>query len=150
VGGGEKGYLRGLERFVAQETALLPRVDWVGEVWGDGKWVYFQGADLFVLPSHSENFGLAVLEALQVGTRVLTTNQTPWEVVPSLGAGTLVEPTEGAIRTALAEFLAKREWTHAQREWLAAAIHTRYSWDRVGPDYLRFYEHVVRGRIADV
>ena len=143
VGGGEASYVRELKSFLQRESSRLPRVDWLGEVWGDGKWVYFQGADLFCLPSYSENFGLAVLEALQVGTRVLTTDQTPWEMVASLGAGMIVQPVEGAIRAALVEFLANPEWTSAQRTTLALKIHGQFSWESVGPAYLRFYEATI-------
>jgi glycosyltransferase involved in cell wall biosynthesis len=143
VGSGERKYVRELADFVRRESSRLPRVEWMGEIWGDAKWAYFQGADLFVLPSHSENFGLAILEALQVGTPVLTTNQTPWELVCSLGAGRLVDATEEAIRTALAAFLEDRQWTMEQREALARAIHERFSWDRVGPAYLDFYENLL-------
>jgi glycosyltransferase involved in cell wall biosynthesis len=142
VGGGDEVYLRELKGFASRESARLPRVDWVGEVQGEGKWGYFQGADLFCLPSYSENFGLAVLEALQVGTRVLTTTATPWDVLPSLEAGVVVEPTLGAIRSALVAFLTNTEWTDARREMLAAAIRARFSWDVVGPAYVRFYEEV--------
>ena len=142
VGGGEESYVRELRRLAGRDSARLPRVDWVGEVWGDERWAYLQGADLFCLPSFSENFGLAILEALQVGTRVLTTNRTPWEVVRALGAGTIVDATEDAIRTALADFLASPEWTEAQREALASTIHARFSWTEVGPAYLRFYEEI--------
>jgi glycosyltransferase involved in cell wall biosynthesis len=143
VGGGEAAYVRELRDFVKRESARLPRLDWVGEIWGDGKWVYFQGADLLCLPSYSENFGLATLEALQVGTRVLTTNQTPWDIVPSLGAGMIVPPAEEAIRSALVTFLANPEWTTTQRAALASRIHDLFSWDVVGPPYLRFYEGIV-------
>jgi glycosyltransferase involved in cell wall biosynthesis len=142
VGGGEKDYVAELKAFAARESARLPRVDWVGEIWDDGKWAYFQGADLLCLPSHSENFGLAVLEALQAGTRVLTTTETPWDIVTSLGAGMIVEPTVGAIRSALVAFLTNIEWTDAQRDRLASTIHARFSWDTVGPAYVRLYEEV--------
>lgn len=143
VGEGEGRYVRRLKNFLQRESSRLPRVDWPGEIWGDGKWVYFQGADLFCLPSYSENFGLAILEALQVGTRVLTTDQTPWDIVRSLGAGMIVQPMEGAIRSALVEFLANPEWTSAQRAALASTIRGQFSWGVVGPAYLRFYEEIV-------
>ncbi len=144
VGGGEKNYVDELMNFAAREQARLPRIDWVGELWSDEKWNYFQGADLFCLPSHSENFGLAVLEALQVGTRVLTTNQTPWTDVPSWGAGFISEPTEAAVRNALEEFFSCSEWPAEQRTQLAAQIRTHYHWNAVGPDYVRFYEDLLR------
>lgn len=143
VGGGEYGYVRELQRFAERESAQMPRVDWVGEVWGDDRWAYFQGADLFCLPSHSENFGLAVLEALQVGTRVLTTDKTPWEIVPSMGAGLIVQPAEAAIRSGLVEFLGNSEWTNTQRAALSSKICEQFSWEAVGPAYLRFYEEIV-------
>lgn len=143
VGGGEDRYVRELKTFVQRQSNRLPRVDWLGEIWGDGKWVYFQGADLFCLPSFSENFGLAVLEALQVGTRILTTDQTPWDMVRTLGAGMIVQPTERAIKSALVEFLAKPEWTTEERATLASRIQEQFSWESVGPAYLRFYEAIV-------
>ena len=119
VGGGDASYVQKLREFAKREWKRLPRIDWMGEIWGDEKWAFFQGADLFCLPTFSENFGLAVLEALQVGTRVLTTDQTPWGVVPSWGAGSIV-----------------------QRQKLAAVIHRNFSWKQVGPHYLRFYESI--------
>jgi glycosyltransferase involved in cell wall biosynthesis len=142
VGGGDEDYVRELKAFAARERARLPRLEWVGEIWDDSKWSYFQGADLFCLPSHSENFGLAVLEALQVGTRVLTTTETPWDIVTSLGGGMIAEPTVGAIRSALVAFLTNTDWTATQRDTLASTIHARFSWDTVGPAYVRLYEEV--------
>jgi glycosyltransferase involved in cell wall biosynthesis len=142
VGGGEKRYLHELRMFAKREQLRLPKLNWVGEVWGDLKWAYFQGADLFCLTSFSENFGLAILEALQVGTRVLTTNRAPWHGLASWGAGFVVEPTELAVRSALAGFLVRPEWPIAHRAKLASEIHTRFSWDAVGPSYVRFYEEV--------
>jgi glycosyltransferase involved in cell wall biosynthesis len=142
VGGGEGNYLGELMNFAAHEKTRLPRIEWLGEVWGDNKWRYFQGADLFCLPSFSENFGLAVLEALQVGTRVLTTNQTPWTDVPSWEAGFIAEPTVEGVRGALENFFASPNWPFDRRNKLAAQMCARYSWDTIGPAYLRFYEEL--------
>ncbi|MEP6671914.1 MAG: glycosyltransferase, partial [Chthoniobacter sp.] len=68
VGDGEPSYVRSLQHFAREHAATLPPIEWAGAVWSDARWPYFQGADLFCLPTHSENFGLAVLEACQVGT----------------------------------------------------------------------------------
>jgi glycosyltransferase involved in cell wall biosynthesis len=145
VGGGELSYLRKLQRFQKNNRSRLPRINWVGEVWSDEKWRYLQGADLFCLPSYSENFGLAILEALQVGTRVLTTNQTPWKAVLAWDAGYLVDPAEEAIASALMEQLTKApRWALEQRDSLAEKIHHQFSWDSVGPRYLRLYADIAR------
>jgi glycosyltransferase involved in cell wall biosynthesis len=142
VGDGEESYLQDLKDFTNRERGRLPLVEWIGGVWGDAKWRYFQGADLFCLPSHSENFGLAILEALQVGTRVLTTNQTPWSDIASWGAGFICEPNEKSVIKNLEDFFTNLRWSDEQRRQLAGQIQARYSWDTVGPDYVRLYEQV--------
>ena len=119
----------------------------MGEVWSEKKWAYLQGADLFCLPSYSENFGLAVLEALQVGTRVLTTTQTPWAAISSWSAGYVVEPTESAIGAALVDHLrSSQRWSLKERAVLADKIHKQFSWDAIGSRYVRLYEDVVKDR----
>jgi glycosyltransferase involved in cell wall biosynthesis len=143
VGGGDEGYVRELKAFAERERARLPQVEWVGERWDATKWPYFQGADLFCLPSYSENFGLAVLEALQVGTRVLTTTQTPWSELSAWGGGFVVAPDVEPLRLAIAAFLGFPKWTLAERAKLAAEAHRRFSWSAVGPLYVRFYESVL-------
>jgi glycosyltransferase involved in cell wall biosynthesis len=145
VGGGELSYVRRLKRFHENNHSRLPRIDWIGEVWTDAKWPYLQGADLFCLPSYSENFGLAILEALQVGTRVLTTNQTPWSAIALWNAGYVVDPTEVAIGSVLAEQVMKSTpWSLQQRDLLAQQIHSTFSWDAIGPRYLQLYREIVK------
>jgi len=140
VGGGKESYIRQLKDFIRKHQTELPRIDWVGEVWGEGKWPYLQGADLFCLPSYSENFGYAVLEALQVGTPVLTTSKTPWSEIESWGAGYLVEPNENAIASALRQFFASRvDVASNHRESIAARIRREFSWKALIAKYLKFY-----------
>jgi glycosyltransferase involved in cell wall biosynthesis len=143
VGSGSESYLRKLRAFARKEQRHMPRIDWVDEIWGEGKWAYLQGADLMCLPSYSENFGFVVLESLQVGTRVITTDQTPWDSIPSSGAGWIVPPKVDALAGALAGYLAYPEWSAKQRSGLAAETGERFSWDKIGPAYLRFYEDAV-------
>jgi glycosyltransferase involved in cell wall biosynthesis len=64
------------------------RVIWTGMLEGDCKWGALRTAEVFVLPSHQENFGIAVVEALAVGTPVLISRKVNiWEEIESEGAG---------------------------------------------------------------
>jgi glycosyltransferase involved in cell wall biosynthesis len=73
---------------------------WAGMVQGDLKWGAFRGAEAFILPSHQENFGIAVAEALACGVPVLISNQVNiWREIEQAGAGLVEEDTvEGTER----------------------------------------------------
>ncbi len=71
-----------------QLVGAAPVVHFVGMLQGDAKWGAFYGCDAFVLPSHQENFGIAVAEALACGKPVLISNQVNiWREIESSGAG---------------------------------------------------------------
>jgi glycosyltransferase involved in cell wall biosynthesis len=144
VGDGEPAYLHSLRRFVSENAATLPPMEWIGAIWGEVRWPYFQGADLFCLPTHSENFGLAVLEACQVGTPALTTNETPWVDQLSSGRGFIGEPNVASVRRLLTEFFQQPRRDAKQRSDLADWAHANYDWKNLGPQYAAFYESVLR------
>jgi glycosyltransferase involved in cell wall biosynthesis len=144
VGDGQPGYVESLKRFAADHAGSLPRTDWIGAVWGPGRWPYFQGADLFCLPSHSENFGLAVLEACQVGTPALTTIETPWAAELASGRGYISLPSVESLRTQLTEFFAAPRQTPPQRATLSEWAWSHFHWDRLAPQYTAFYESVAQ------
>jgi glycosyltransferase involved in cell wall biosynthesis len=60
---------------IAAEHGIADRVHWPGMLSGDLKWGALRAADAFVLPSHQENFGIAVVESLAAGRPVLISNQ---------------------------------------------------------------------------
>ncbi|MFN9645255.1 MAG: glycosyltransferase [Cyanobacteriota bacterium] len=69
---------------LAQESGITSSVLWTGMLRGDAKWGAFQAAEAFVLPSHQENFGIAVVEALSASTPVLITH--PVNISPEIAA----------------------------------------------------------------
>jgi glycosyltransferase involved in cell wall biosynthesis len=73
---------------------------WTGMVQGNLKWGTFRNADAFILPSHQENFGIAVAEALACGVPVLISNQVNiWREIQEAGAGLVEADTlEGTER----------------------------------------------------
>ena len=126
---------------------VFRHTEWKGAVWGETKWDYYQGADLFCLPSFSENFGLAVLEACQVGTRVLTTRQTPWSFLANWQAAVMVQPEVESLKQGLLVFLKSRQWSQADRNALAQRIHDRFSWQKIGQQYVQFYQQLVSSSV---
>jgi glycosyltransferase involved in cell wall biosynthesis len=144
VGGGDPGYVGKLRALARDLGARLPQVEWVGEVWGEDRWKYFQGADLFCLPTHSENFGLAVLEACQVGTPVLTTTGTPWKDWLGGGRGYIAAATAASLRDALSHFFATPVSRDVGRTELATWARENFSWTKLAPRYLAIYHAALK------
>jgi glycosyltransferase involved in cell wall biosynthesis len=75
-------------RSLAATLGIQERLTWTGMLSGDLKWGAFHAADAFILPSHQENFGIAVAEALACGVPVLISNQVNiWREILQAGAG---------------------------------------------------------------
>lgn len=75
AGNGDENYIANLN----QSAQDLNNVHFVGAKYGKEKWDFLRSADVMVLPTHSENFGIVVAEALALGVPVITTKGTPWE-----------------------------------------------------------------------
>jgi len=86
----------------ADGLGLASRISWPGMLSGDLKWGAFNAAEVFVLPSHQENFGIAVVEALACGLPVLISNKVNiWREIAADGAGLTAEDTLEGTRQLL-------------------------------------------------
>lgn len=123
--------------------------DWfefTGPVSDNDKWDLFFNADLFVLPSFTENFGLVVAEALACGVPVVTTTGTPWQELithkcgwwTEVGVQPLVEALDDAISLSDSE---RRAMGIRGRDLIEGA----YGWDKIARDMRSVYEWVLSG-----
>jgi glycosyltransferase involved in cell wall biosynthesis len=100
-------YLESLRQIAASCEKLAPgSVSFPGMVSGDLKWGTLRAAEVFVLPSHQENFGIAVVEALGCGTPVLIARPVNiWREIESTGGGLVDEDTVEGCSRLLARWL---------------------------------------------
>jgi glycosyltransferase involved in cell wall biosynthesis len=110
-------------------------------VQGEMKDALVANADVFVLPSYSENFGIVVAEAMAWGRPVIASTGTPWKEVADVGAGWWVKPEEEALAVALAEAMDKRpEELEAMGAQGRALVEERYTWAAPAKKLIAAYE----------
>jgi glycosyltransferase involved in cell wall biosynthesis len=79
---------------LAEKLGISDKITWTGMLKGDVKWGAFQSAEAFILPSHQENFGIVVAEALSCSLPVLISNKVNiWHEIVEVNAGLVVEDT---------------------------------------------------------
>lgn len=90
----------------AEAAGLTSRIHWPGMLSGAVKWGAFRSAEAFVLPSHQENFGIVVAEAMACATPVLTTDKVNiWREVEASGGGIVRPDTAAGITELLGTWL---------------------------------------------
>lgn len=112
-----------------------------------GKAALFAGADLFILPSFSENFGIVVAEALAHGVPVIASHGTPWATLGPRGCGWHVATDPASLAAALAEAMALPPETRAAMGRRGHAFASaEFGWDRIAGQMLEFYGWLLDGR----
>ena len=142
AGPDEGGHRAALAAQVAKDA--IPRVQFAGPLYGAEKAALVSRTDLFVLPTLSENFGIAVAELLAAGVPAIVTKGAPWEGLETHRAGWWIDhgvaPLEAALRTATALPAAERRAMGARgRDWMGRD----FGWDGIGRDMAGVYRWVL-------
>ena len=115
-----------------KELGLSERFVFTGALNDDEKWTAYARADLFVLPTYSENFGIVVAEALWAGVPVITTKGTPWEELQERKCGWWIdigiEPLATALKAAMSLSDEERREMGARGRKL---VEEKYTWPAV-------------------
>lgn len=129
---------------MVRTLGLDSRVEFIGPVPESGKEAVLNEADLFVLPSHSENFGVAVAEALAHGLPVVATRGTPWSDLVAHRCGWWVDAGPDALGQALGEAIdltaAERHVMGLRGREFAGRV---FGWERIASAIILLYEWVL-------
>lgn len=114
------------------------------------KWSLLQRADVVILPSVSENFGIVVAEALAVGTPAITTTGTPWQQLTGMRCGWYVDPSVEGLSSALQSAMScSREQLHEMGARGQQWVREEFSWNDIGMKMLQAYQ-CLAGQQQDV
>ncbi len=138
AGPDEDGHGGEVMRLVGQ-LGLEAVIDYVGPVEGEPKAALYRQADLFVLPTFSENFGLVVAEALAAGVPVITTRGAPWADLETQGCGWWIETGVPPLVMALREAMALSDAERRVMGERGRAYVRRFDWDVIARQTLDLY-----------
>lgn len=141
-GTGDASYVDNLKAH-AHRSGLASRAMFHGHVVGNAKGAAFSDADLVVLPSYSENFGMVVAEALAHGVPVVTSRATPWQEIERVGCGRWIENTSKQIFATILELmLADLEAMGERgRNWVEETL----CWDGICSRFTDLYRAIYDG-----
>lgn len=112
---------------LAQRLKIADRVHWPGMLKGDVKWGAYKRAEALILPSHQENFGFVVAEALACSTPVLISDKVNiWREIKSSRSGLVQPDTVAGVRRLIDDFLRLTEPERSQMRKAARAAFLKY------------------------
>lgn len=140
----------GEAEYVSYLTNLVSSLGWqsqtsmVGFVTGETKDLLLQGSDIFVLPSFSENFGIAVAEAMAAGLPVIITPDVQIASdIAKAQAGLIVDGNVDAVANAIAKLLSNPDLRHQLGENGKGLVSSRYAWKAIASDLSCIYRSII-------
>jgi glycosyltransferase involved in cell wall biosynthesis len=143
AGPDEGGHLAEV-RAAVERSGLQEVVSFPGQLEAAFKNEAIANADLVVLPTLSESFGMVIAEALSFGVPVLTTTAAPWEVLEEQRCGWRVPPTVECLARALADATSSSdEKLRSMGERGRAMVTELYRWPHVAQKFVSTYETAI-------
>lgn len=129
----------------AASLGIAPRVTWAGQVAGELRLAAFSAAEMFVLPSHSENFGIALLEAMAAGLPCVSTDQVALALDAVRADALLLADREpGAIAAKIETLLDSPQDRHRLGQSARILSRSEYSLPAMGKALHDMYREVVK------
>lgn len=143
AGNGNEDYIYILQKQI-NEAGLQGEISIIGPQFGKDKLEAYHRANLFVLPTYSENFGVVVAEALACGVPVITTKGTPWEELNTHNAGWWIDIGALSLKNTLLEAMTLDEEKRKQMGLNGRKlIEKNYSIDSVASKTIQLYNWIL-------
>lgn len=142
AGPDEGGHLQQIMGLVRQ-LGVEKSVEYVGPVDADRKTSVYRGADLFVLPTFSENFGVVVAEALAHGLPVITTRGAPWADLETHGCGWWIDIGVEPLTQALGDAISLSDEARESMGARGLEYVRRYDWGNIAQQTADVYRWVL-------
>ena len=146
-GTGDDAYVSSLKERAQMLDLLGQSVRFYGHVDGESKKSAFMNADVFVLPSYSENYGIVIAEALSYGVPVIASHGTPWERLDDKKCGLWVDNSPKSLVDAIMSIrqMDLAEMGYRGREW----VKDEFSWDLISKKMYLVYQEMIEGNYND-
>ncbi len=126
------------------EAGVLARTTFTGMLLGEEKLAVLRDASIFVLPSYSENFGLAVIEAMAAGLPVVISDQVNiWQEIEAAQAGRVIPCDAAALSDQVLDLLDHPETTAAMALRGQTLVQERFQWPRIGRTLVDTYARII-------
>lgn len=150
IAGGDDDHAPGFTQQVQAEVirlGLQDKVALIGAVERGRRWAAFDGADLFALPSHSENFGIVVAEAMARGKPVVISNGVQFcEHVTASNAGEVVSLDVEILAASLDSWLGDASKRERAGQLGKQYIQKNFTWARTAERLVELYSQIRRAR----
>ncbi|MDR2010186.1 MAG: glycosyltransferase [Bacteroidales bacterium] len=144
AGEGDAHYIQSLKNRIHEQN-VESVFDFAGGVYGEKKWELFQHADVFILPTYSENFGIVVAEALASGTPVIASKGAPWQELNTHHCGWWIDNDIDTIAKTLKEAIALSEEEYRQMGIRGQElVKENYSIETVAQKMMQLYEYILQ------
>jgi glycosyltransferase involved in cell wall biosynthesis len=142
IAGPDQTGLRETLQGQADNAGIGDRIHWPGMLTGDAKWGAFRSAEAFILPSHQENFGIVLAEAMACGTPVLTTDKVNiWREIETSGGGFIETDTpDGILRLLERWLMLERDAKSVMRKKARAGFETHFRVEKAALDLIAALE----------
>lgn len=140
IAGEDEGEEKNLKKQIGK-LDLGKQVFLIGAIGGQDKIDFLANADLFVLPSHNENFGNVYVESLAAGTPIVASKNTPWSEVEEVDCGKWVNNTVGETAEAIIDMLKKdRDLMRENSKKFAK----QYDWKNIAVQFKEVFEMMIK------
>lgn len=157
AGGDDEGYKKEILKIIAEinqrtpdilRTSDVPNIVFTGMLFSEDKIAAYQGSDVFVLPSYSENFGMAPIEAMYFGLPIIISDKVGIApIVLRENAGVVVKKDKTELANALIKILSDFEFSVKLGQNGKQLIEKEFSWQIIAENFIKVYNELIKTKL---